>query len=98
MIRRLAIIASREAFMSTVPSTPISPRQSQPQRAKRVPPLEQGDRLTREEFFRRYAQMPDNVKAERIEGMVHMAAAAVSAEFHGQPHADILVWLGAYRT
>jgi Uma2 family endonuclease len=83
--------------LSTVPSTPIPPRQSQSQRTRRVPPLEQGDRLTRDEFFRRYALMPDNVKAERIEGMVHMAAAAVSAEFHGQPHADILGWLAAYR-
>ena len=58
--------------------------------------LEQGDRLSRAEFFRRYEAMPPNVKAERIEGMVHMAA-AVTFDFHGQPHADVITWLGVYR-
>jgi Uma2 family endonuclease len=62
----------------------------------RTPPLEQGDRLSRIEFFQRYEAMPPNVKAERIEGMVHMAA-ALTFEFHGQPHADIITWLGVYR-
>ena len=67
-----------------------------PAKAGRTPPLEQGDRLSRAEFFRGYEAMPPNVKAERIEGMVHMAA-AVTSEFHGQPHADIITWLGVYR-
>jgi Uma2 family endonuclease len=40
--------------------------------------------------------MPPRVKAERIEGIVHMPAAAVTAEFHGQPHAHVLAWLGVY--
>ncbi|MCI0525278.1 MAG: hypothetical protein L0Y75_08465, partial [Acidobacteria bacterium] len=37
-----------------------------------IPPLEPGDRLTRDEFERRYAAMPDLKKAELIEGIVYM--------------------------
>lgn len=73
-------------------TSPISPAASK----RRIPPLAQGDRLTRSEFLQRYAAMPANVKAERIEGMVYMPAAAVSAEFHGDPHAHVLAWLGNY--
>jgi Uma2 family endonuclease len=59
-----------------------------------TPPLESGDRLTRAEFERRYARMP-NVKAELIEGVVYMAS-AVRARQHGQPHAQIIGWLSVY--
>ena len=63
-----------------------------------VPPLEQGDRLTRTEFLCRYEAMPPGViKAERIEGMVHIATPGLTTEFHGQPHAGLMWWLGAYR-
>lgn len=62
-----------------------------------IPPLESGDRLNHAEYVRRYAAMPSHVKAERIEGVVYMAAAAVSAGFHGQPHVDMTTWLGVYR-
>lgn len=48
-----------------------------------VPPLEQGDRLTRSEFLQRYAVMPPGVKAERIEGMVYMPVSAVSPDCPG---------------
>lgn len=64
--------------------------------AKTIPPLENGDRLTRDEFERRYAAMPDGVKAELIEGIVYMAAAAVRARHHGNPHALLITWLGVY--
>jgi Uma2 family endonuclease len=64
--------------------------------AKTIPPLENGDRLTRDEFERRYATMPGGVKAELIEGIVYMAAAAVRARHHGNPHALMLTWLGVY--
>jgi hypothetical protein len=37
-----------------------------------IPPLENGDRLTRREFERRYNAMPDVKKAELIEGVVYM--------------------------
>jgi len=61
-----------------------------------VPPLEPGDRLTRDEFERRYAAMPELKKAELIEGVVYMSP-AVRLDQHGQPHADLMAWLGVYR-
>ena len=43
-----------------------------------IPPLENGDRLSREEFERRYEAMLDACsKVELIEGRVYMAAAAL---------------------
>lgn len=41
--------------------------------------------------------MPEGVKAERIEGVVYMPAAAVTADFHGVPHAHLMGWLTWYR-
>jgi Uma2 family endonuclease len=61
------------------------------------PPLRHGDRLTRAEFERRYANMPDVHKAELIEGVVHMPP-PVTHEHHGAPHFDLITWLGLYRT
>ncbi len=58
-------------------------------------PLENGDRLTRREFERRYAARPDLKKAELIEGVVHMPS-PVRAVGHSRPHATILWWLGTY--
>ena len=48
-----------------------------------VPPLEDGQRLSREEFERRYDAMPGLRKAELINGVVHMPP--VSLEGHGEP-------------
>lgn len=61
------------------------------------PPLESGDRLTRIEFERRYQQMPDNKKAELIEGVVYVAS-PVRANRHGKPHAQIVGWLLVYES
>jgi Uma2 family endonuclease len=60
-----------------------------------VPALANGDRLTRREFERRYAAMPDVKKAELIEGTVYMPS-PVHFEAHGQPHSAIVGWLFAY--
>ncbi|AKG21939.1 Uma2 family endonuclease [Calothrix sp. 336/3] len=60
-----------------------------------IPPLENGDRLTRGEFERRYHTMSDVKKAELIEGMVYMAS-PVRARKHGKPHAMVMTWLGNY--
>ena len=60
-----------------------------------VPPLKHGDRLTREEFERRYEAMPHLKKAELIEGVVYMPS-PVRIDLHGRPHAQIMAWLGAY--
>lgn len=60
-----------------------------------TPTLESGDRLTRAEFERRYAAMPDVKKAELINGVVYMGS-PVRFGKHGQPHARLLTWLGTY--
>lgn len=61
-----------------------------------VPPLENGDRLTRYEFERRYQAMIQIKKAELIEGVVYVAS-PVRATKHGRPHAAIIGWLVAYK-
>lgn len=61
----------------------------------RLLPLENGDRLTRYEFERRYQAMRDVKKAELIEGVVYMRS-PVRIVNHGRPHAGIMTWLGAY--
>lgn len=60
-----------------------------------VPPLENGDRLTRDEFERRYAAMPPHIKAELIEGVVYMSS-PVRHKNHGEPHTQLITWLGTY--
>ena len=61
-----------------------------------APPLRAGDRLSRDEFERRYHAMPDVKKAELIEGVVYMPS-PVSNESHGAPHAELITWLGVYK-
>jgi Uma2 family endonuclease len=68
----------------------------QPNRSIPVPALESGDRLTRAEFERRYEATPEKFKAELIEGVVYVASPVRA--FHGVPHADLVTWLGMYRT
>lgn len=63
----------------------------------KLPPLENGDRLTSLEFEQRYQAMPDLKKAELIEGKVYMAS-PVRIASHGRPHAQIMTWLGLYYT
>lgn len=60
----------------------------------RLPPLENGDRLTRAEFERRYWAMPNVKKAELIEGIVYMTSPVLVT--HGRPHSYVLTWLGVY--
>lgn len=60
-----------------------------------IPCLENGDRLPRPEFERRYAAMPQVKKAELIEGIVYMPS-PVRVRQHGRPHALIMSWLGVY--
>ena len=85
--------------MASLQSSIPAPFAVPPISKRPIPPLEPGDRLTHTEFLKRYRRMRLNIKAERIEGIVHMAAAAaVSADFHGRPHADIMGWLSVYRS
>lgn len=61
-----------------------------------LPPLENGDRLNRLEFERRYQAMPRLKKAELIEGVVYLPS-PVHFQKHGEPHAAIIGWLTVYR-
>lgn len=60
-----------------------------------VLPLQNGDRLTRAEFERRYDAMPGLKKAELIDGVVYMAS-PVSHSNHGRPHIHLAGWLTQY--
>jgi Uma2 family endonuclease len=60
-----------------------------------IPPLENGDKLLRAEFERRYQAMPQIKKAELIEGIVYMAS-PLRIKSHAEPHAHIITWLGVY--
>lgn len=60
-----------------------------------VPPLAAGDKLTREEFLRRWEDHPEIKHAELIGGIVYMAS-PVSVE-HGDMDAQAGGWLMAYR-
>ena len=57
--------------------------------------LENGDRLTRAEFERRYEAMPHLKKAELIEGVVYVPS-PVRYFQHGSPHAQLIGWLIQY--
>jgi Uma2 family endonuclease len=60
-----------------------------------VPRLENGDRLTRAEFERRYDAMPNLKKAELIKGVVYMPS-PVRHKRHSKPHSHVITWLGIY--
>ncbi|MBH8577800.1 Uma2 family endonuclease [Nostocaceae cyanobacterium CENA369] len=61
----------------------------------KLPPLENGDRLTRDQFERRYRAMPNVKKAELIEGVVYVAS-PLRFESHAEPHSFVITWLGVY--
>ncbi len=60
-----------------------------------TPPLENGDRLTRAEFERRYEAMPNVKKAELIEEVVYMPS-PVRHRYHGRQHSHLGFWLCVY--
>jgi Uma2 family endonuclease len=60
-----------------------------------LPILENGDRLIRPEFERRYQAMPEIRKAELIEGVVYMAS-PLRFKSHAKPHGRLITWLGVY--
>lgn len=62
---------------------------------KRIPILENGDRMNRFEFEKRYEQISEDKKVELINGVVYMAA-ALRYKGHGFPHSLIITWLGLY--
>src|SRR5947208_2514195 len=76
----MAITSARTAAEATEP--------------ERIPPLQNGDRLTRPEFERRYDAMPHLKKAELIEGVVYVPS-PISTN-HSRPHFNLITWLGLY--
>ncbi|MEN9217652.1 MAG: Uma2 family endonuclease [Gloeomargarita sp. DG_2_bins_126] len=66
------------------------------ERRVQLPPLENGDRLSRSEFERRYHAMPHLKKAELIEGVVYVVS-PLRATAHSSPHGDIMGWLWNYK-
>lgn len=60
-----------------------------------IPPLENGDRLTRDEFERRYQAMPHVNKAELTNGVVRMPS-PVRLRRRGHPHTLLMWWVGNY--
>lgn len=77
--------------------TSVTGTVSQQKMTPKLPPLENGDRLTRPEFERRYQAMPHIKKAELIEGVVYMAS-PLRFEPHAEPHSSIVGWLWVYRS
>ncbi len=59
-----------------------------------TPPLREGDRLTREEFMRRWEAMPDLKFAELIGGIVHMPSPY--SHTHGNFQLRLSGWLFLY--
>ena len=64
-------------------------------RPEPIPPLANGDHLTREEFERRYDAMPGLKNAELIEGVVRMPS-PVRFFNHALPHTRLVTWMGTY--
>ncbi len=79
--------------MDTLRTKPATARPA----TRRLPPLENGDRLTTEEYERRYEAMPEGFRAELLEGIVYVNA-AVRRNSHGRPHAILTGWLFQYET
>jgi Uma2 family endonuclease len=77
-----------------LPAAPTVPREGTAPSASE-PLLEPGDRLTRDEFERRYEGMPHVKKAELIEGTVYMPS-PVRVRKHAVPHSHLAGWLVVY--
>ena len=80
--------------ISTQPAKPAEKTEDPANGA--IPPLENGDRLTRAEFERRYNAMPHLKKAELIEGEVYMPSPVRHGQ-HSYPHSLVVTWLGIYQ-
>jgi len=85
------LLQATTTMHETHPVPPVLPADS-----PAVPPLRDGERLTRDEFERRYAAMPHVKKAELINGVVYMPS-PVRVRQHGQPHHKLGGWLFLYQ-
>jgi Uma2 family endonuclease len=80
--------------MTAVPKDAAHSRAASETARAAPPPLQNGDRLSRAEFERRYASMPHVKKAELIEGEVFMPS-PVSLR-HAEPHSNLHYALKTY--
>lgn len=69
--------------------------QSSPEAAPGPDRLEPGDHLDRATFHSRYAAMPADVRAELVQGKVHMPSPVQRRR--GVPSADVVTWLNVYK-
>jgi hypothetical protein len=61
-----------------------------------IPPLlREGDRMSRDEFLRRWELLPDLKHAQLLEGIVYMASPVSNR--HGGFHGDFAGWIAVYR-
>jgi Uma2 family endonuclease len=63
--------------------------------AGKLPPLENGDRLTRSEFERRRDAMRQRQQAELIEGVVYLSDPEASSG-HADQQSNLIQWMGEY--
>lgn len=82
--------------MSTITNTSTTLSDIAPAAGARIPRLQSGDRLSRDEFERRYRAMPETTKCELIKGVVYVTPPPVSDEGHSQPQVRFITWLGVY--
>jgi hypothetical protein len=80
---------------STSRAKPIPPAETTDGKGV-IPPLQESDRLTRDEFERRYDAMPNLRKAELIEGVVYVPT-PVRERHHSAPRFKLDGWLFNYR-
>src|SRR5271165_5654942 len=78
--------------VSTQPAKPAESNMTQDHGV--IPRLENGERMTRAEFERRYDAMPELKKAELIEGVVYLPSPV--SDDHGTAHFDMAGLLGMY--
>src|SRR5262245_50115440 len=71
------------------------PRVRKTPEAQQLPPLKDGDRMTQEEFHRRYEAYPEHVKIELVGGVVYVATPMKRP--HGVTSPALCLVLGVYQ-
>ena len=93
--RLLALRARGPKMRGRATMTQLHTSDILPPNPPRILPLQNGDRLTRDEFERRYNAMPHVNKAQLIEGVVYMPS-PVTHTHHSNPHFNFIGWLHGY--